>query len=67
MLFVVAIVACIPTTVLPHVVTEAMHDSVLETTFEVAPISPLEASITAHLIIDPVASVLGAISPEVDT
>ena len=37
--------------ILPHIITEAVHHSILELTLEVAAIGPLEASETTHLII----------------
>ena len=66
MLFVESIVAFVFATILPDVVTVAMHDSILEAALEVAAIRPLEAPSSAHFIVGPVASILGAVCPEVD-
>lgn len=50
-LFVESIFTLVFPAVLPYVVTIAVHDSVLEAALEVSAISPLEASVTAHLVI----------------
>ena len=66
MLFVESVMACIHPTILPHIVAKAMHNSILEGALEVSTIGPLEAAIAAHFVIQPQASILGAICPEVD-
>ena len=66
MLFVESIVAFVLATILPDVVTVAVHNSILEAALEVAAIRPLEAPSSAHFIVGPVASILGAVCPEVD-
>ena len=65
MLLIISVVAFIFSAVLPHIVTKAMHNAVLELALEVAAIGPLEATLSAHLIGQPVSSVLTAIGPEV--
>ena len=53
--------------VLPNIVSFTVHDTILESTLEVATISPLKCSISAHLIVGPLTSVLAAIGQEVDS
>jgi len=60
------IFAFILATVLPNVISEAMHHSVLERTLEVATISPFEAAKSAHFILGPLSCVFTAIGPEVN-
>ena len=43
-----------------------MHNTILEGALEVSTISPLEATIAAHLVIRPQACILGAVCPKVD-
>ena len=61
------IIAFISSAVLPHVVTVAMHDTVLEHPFEVSSVRPFEISKSTHLIIRPHARIFAAISPEINT
>lgn len=65
-LLVKLVVALVLATVLPDVVAMPVHHSVLKASLEVAPISPLEGSISTHLVVGPISGVLGAVSPEVD-
>ena len=65
MLFVELVITLILTPVLPDINAVAMHDSLLELTFEETSIAPLEASLTAHLVESPHSCVLTAICPEV--
>ena len=67
MLLIVLIVALVLSTILPYVGTKSMHYSVLERSLEVAPIGPLECSISTHFIVGPNASILTSIGPKVDT
>ena len=66
MLLVESIVAFVLATILPDIVSVAMHNSILEAALEVAAICPLEAASSAHFIIGPMASILGAVGPEVN-
>ena len=66
MLLVKLVVSFVLAAVLPDIVTVAVHHSVLERTLEVASIGPLERTVAAHLVIGPLARVLGTIGPEVD-
>ena len=67
MLFVEAIVALVSAPILPHIVTVAVHHTFGELTLEVAAVSPLEAAVTTHLILEPRARVPAAVGPEVAT
>ena len=65
MFFVKAIVALVLAPILPHIVSIAVHHSILEGTLKVATIGPLEAALTAHLISEPRARVFTAVGPKV--
>ena len=65
MFFVEAIVALVLAPILPHIVSIAVHHSILEGTLKVAAIGPLEAALTAHLISEPRARVFTAVGPKV--
>ena len=65
MLLVEPVLAFVLAAVLPHIVTLSVHHPVLEFTFKVATISPLEAAKSAHLVVSPLARVLRTICPEV--
>ena len=66
MFLVELIFAFIFATVLPNIIAEAMHHSVLERTLEVATIGPFETAIATHFILGPLSCVFTAISPEVN-
>ena len=66
-LLVKLVLTFVPSTVLPHIAAEPMHDSILELTLEVASIGPLESTEATHLVIAPSAGILRAISPKVGT
>ena len=65
MFFVEAVVALVLAPILPHIVSIAVHHSILEGTLKVAAIGPLEAALTAHLISEPRARVFTAVGPKV--
>ena len=65
MLLVKSVIPFVFPTVLPDIVTVAMHDSTLELTLEVTSIGPLETTMATHLIISPSACVLAAVGPKV--
>ena len=66
MFLVETIVAFIFASILPNIMSMAMHDTILEATLEIAAISPLEASCATHFIVCPVSCILRAICPEVN-
>ena len=65
MLLVEAVVALVAAAILPDIAAVAVHDAVLEGALEEAAIGPLEAANAAHLVVRPVASVLGPVGPEI--
>lgn len=67
MLLVKSVVTFILATILPDVVSDTVHYSVLEQALEVATISPLETAVATHLVVGPRADVLGPISPKVNS
>ena len=67
MFLVKLIFAFVLATILPDVVAEAMHHTILERTLKVATVSPFEASVTTHFILGPLTSVLTAVCPEINT
>ena len=67
MFLVKLVFAFVLSTILPDIVTEAMHHTILERTLEVATISPFKASIATHFILGPLTSVLAAVCPKVNT
>ena len=67
MLLVVVIFTFVLSAILPDVVTEAVHDTLLEGALEITTISPLEAALSTHFIWMPLSGVLTAIGPEVNT
>lgn len=67
MLLVKSIVTFILAAILPNVVSDTVHYSVLEQALEVTAISPLEAAVATHLVVCPRADVFGPVSPKVDS
>jgi len=64
-LLVESVVTFVLATILPHVVAETVHYSVLKRTLEVAAVGPLESAETRHFVGLPHARVLAAVRPVV--
>ena len=65
MLLIVAIIPFITTAIEPGVCSKSVHHSTLEGSLELATVGPLERSLTAHLIVSPLANISTTICPEV--
>ena len=65
MLLVKSVISLVFSAILPDIVAIAVHDSTLELTLEVSPVSPLEATMATHFVICPSARILTAIGPKV--
>jgi hypothetical protein len=66
-LFVFAVRSFVFATVLPDVLTHAVHHALEELSLEATAVSPLEDSMATHFVLLPFTCVPGAVGPEVDS
>lgn len=66
-LFVFAVRSFVFSTVLPDVLTHAVHHALEELSLEAAAVSPLEDSMATHFVLLPFTCVPRAVGPEVDS